>query len=247
VDELLHTLKTIDKFVKLVLCYPKTDCGELLDRRIKALSSLGITGIYEEGRREIEGYKILGKGFTSIVVLGMHRYYGKVAVKIRRIDSRRNSLEYEGMILDYLSPTLIPPYPYFYMRDFIIMEPICGQQLIHILSNSDRMQRLHILRSVFSALYLIDLFGIDHGELNRPVHHMFYCDGLPRIIDWDSASLSEKPHNLTMFASYLFFRGGRRLLDNKELNEKPILTALKTYKSKLSLGFRMILRLLGQS
>ncbi len=235
----MHKIGSGDDYTRFVLCFPAIRCSEKVFReRISILEKLGITSLIEEGR-DLFGYRVLGKGYSSIIVLGNHKEHGKVVVKIRRLDSRRPSLEYEGMIMDYLSPTLIPPLIYSYSRDLIVMEHIDCPSVTDTIKqvNSDLYK---ILSRIFASLYLIDVLAVDHGELNRPSSHMYICpDKQVRIIDWESARLSFRPHNLTMFASYFFFRS--KLIELGEVITKKLLRILKLYKNSPAKGFQELL------
>ncbi len=236
----MHDLVDGDEFVEFVLCFPRRGCnGRVLRRRIQVLHELGIESLYEEGRI-IHGFRVLGRGYSSIVFLARHKDLGKVVVKARRLDSRRSTLEYEAMIMDYLQPTMIPPVLHSFTRDFIIMEYVNCPPLIECLFKYDDITAETILEKVFASLYLLDLFGIDHGELNRPHEHMYLCPPyILRIIDWESSRIRGKIHNLTMFASYLFYRSGFYTLDD---GSKAMLgRILRLYKNNTAEGFTGIL------
>ncbi len=236
---MLHKIEADDDYTRFILCFPREQCSErILLERINNLKMLGVSGFVEYGRN-LFGYRVLGKGYSSITVLGYHNEYGKVVVKVRRLDSRRRSLEYEGMIMDYLSPTLIPPLIYGYSRDFIVMEYIDCPSIIDVLRrNNDSLRKM--LFRILASLYLVDMLAIDHGELNRPSSHMYICpNGQVRIIDWESARLSFKPHNLTMFMSYLFFRS--RLINIDGMLRKKLLYILRLYKNYPAKGFMGLL------
>lgn len=245
VDGVLHGLEPGDEYTRFVACFPLGYCSsDVLYERLRWLRRLGIQYFVEAGRIFL-GYRVLGKGYSSIIVLAGHRDHGIVAVKIRRLDSRRKTLEYEGMILDYLSPTGLAPYLYAWSRDFIVMEYVGCSDLVDYLYSIGEEERIRVLHRTLSSLYIVDLFGIDHTELNRPHGHLFWCGSTIKVIDWESARPSSKPHNLTMFASYIFIRRNILNMDEKELEHVKKL--LRLYKKDPTKGLVGLLRLLEQS
>ncbi|ADI32323.1 serine/threonine protein kinase [Staphylothermus hellenicus] len=234
--------KSIDEFLSYILCFPKTSCS-LYEKRLLILKKSGFDYVVETGKN-ILGYRAIGKGYSSIIVLAHNKFYGYGALKIRRLDSRRSSLGYEGMILDYLDKTLLAPQLYLWSDEFIFMEYLDPQKCIGIdkiitqnLVRKDKKRIMKLLKKVILALYLIDKLNIDHGELNRPYDHLYICeDKYVKIIDWESSSY-RKPHNLTMFMSFLLYRYNRReeLMSLLGLNRDQIVKLLKNYKKTLSI------------
>ncbi|MEM1843183.1 MAG: serine/threonine protein kinase, partial [Desulfurococcaceae archaeon] len=76
----------------------------------------------------------------------------------------------------------------------------------------------------------------DHTEINRPHGHVLYCDGKVKVLDWESAKITERPTNLTSFTSYLLYRfkyaqGLEKLLG---YSRDRVLKALREYKTTYS-------------
>lgn len=251
----MHRIEEIDDYLEFVLCFPRERCAsKILEYRVNVLKKYCIETIIEYGKPFL-GYPILGKGYSSIIVLALTTTKQLIALKIRRLDSRRSSLEYEGMILDYLNPTRIPPAIVFWTRDFIGMEPILctsiEKYLDELLLSKNINELKFIIRRILSALYLIDQMEIDHGELNRPYNHIFYCYDTKevKIIDWESARPSSKPHNFTMFTSWIFYRYKRKneVVDLLGVSREEVIEKLREYKhGKTTSVFRWFIRLLGQ-
>ncbi|GEM_PF-323682 len=235
-DGILHRIDKdkIDEFIEFVLCYPRTECKEL-KYRLNFLIKNHYQYLIEYGKR-ILNYRILGKGYSSIIVLGYHKYYGLGVLKVRRIDSRRKSLEHEGIILDYLDKTLITPNIYQWSKDFIFMEYIDPYKclsiehyitsLIEKKNNYSIKTAKHVLRRILIRLYLIDKLGIDHGELNRPYEHLYVCRDnttdtmYVKIIDWESSRFSLSPKNVTSFTSFILYRYPLRNVLFENINEE---------------------------
>src|SRR2546422_7093910 len=77
-----------------ILAYPKPS-DESVESRIRQLKSLGIEGLEFAGPLRIGKLSVLGKGVVGLVVAGIADG-GRVAVKIRRGDSRRGSRLHEA-------------------------------------------------------------------------------------------------------------------------------------------------------
>jgi len=212
-DGVLHNLDPGDDFVGFVLCFPEVSCKELADR-INKLALSGFTHLIEYGGNVL-GYRIIGKGYSSINVLALNKYHGVGLLKLRRLDSRRKSLELEGFVLDYLEKTGYVPRLYTFDQDFVFREYLthCSDYVnafTESLSSGMVERAAMMLKKLFYALYLFDRLGVDHGELARPYKHIYWCEksGVSgvKVIDWESSSFLRRPHNLTAFASFLLYR-----------------------------------------
>jgi len=209
-DGVLHKLDPGDDFVSFVLCFPEASCRELADR-INKLALSGFTHLIEYGS-SVLGYRIIGKGYSSINILALNKHHGVGLLKLRRLDSRRKSLELEGFVLDYLEKTGYVPKLYTFDQDFVFREYLtrCSDYVkafSESLSSGMVERAVTMLKKLFYALYIFDKLGVDHGELARPYKHIYWCEesGV-KVIDWESSSFLRRPHNLTAFASFLLYR-----------------------------------------
>lgn len=236
----LHQISHNDEYSRFILCFPKEECNELR-HRVDTLVRTGFTYFVEKGINVL-GYRVIGKGYSSINVLAINKYYGIGLLKIRRLDSRRKSLEYEGMILDFLDITGYVPKLYMWSRDYVFREylhnciPI-NDALVKYVENKRIDLVINILRKTLSALYLFDKLGIDHTELNRPFNHIFWCEEYNvKVIDWESSRLKRKTHNLTSFVSFLIYRFREKPYNELFLRvRKEISHILREYKLKPSI------------
>src|SRR2546426_8792393 len=87
----------VKKPYKVLLAYPRPS-DESVGYRIRQLKSLGIEGLEFEGPLRIGKLSVLGKGVAGLVIAGVASG-GRVAVKIRRDDSRRRSMLYEAEMI----------------------------------------------------------------------------------------------------------------------------------------------------
>lgn len=236
-DSKLHPIDLNDPYIRFTLCYPQMNCDELYNR-VKELVEWGVSFLVEEGKN-IFGFRVVGKGYSSIATIAI-REDVKGVLKIRRLDSRRGSLEFEGFMLDFLDRFGIVPKPIFYSRDYIFMEFLSDclalSEYINELSNSrvDYNSILRIVKKAMYTLYIPDFYRIDHTELSRAGDHIYLCGDGVRIIDWESATIRSKPSNVSSFISYLINRTLiRNLLSSNRVRD--LILTLKMYKETYSI------------
>lgn len=235
-DSRLHPVDPGDPYVKFTLCYPRISCDELYDR-VKELTEWGVSSLVEEGKN-ILGFRVVGKGYSSIVTVAL-RDKAVGALKIRRLDSRRSSLEYEGFMLDFLNRFDIVPKPVFYSKNYVFMEYLNDCLNLSTLINGEEsgVKRdfiLRIIKKTIYALYVPDLYRIDHTELSRAGEHIYVCGSDVKIIDWESATIRLKPSNVSSFISYLINRTIVRNVFSSD-KVKDLIPALRIYKETYSI------------
>ncbi len=220
-----------------ILSYPRID-DKVARSRAEELKKLGVEAIILEGERRLTpGIPVLGKGFSSVVVKAVLN--GQVVViKVRRLDSRRGSLEREGELLRQAYLVGAAPRPFHVHRDFIIMQFIDGIELGTWIKGLDLYSKEHIttfLRDALERARALDKAGIDHGELSRPLHHVILSlnEGRTYIIDYESSSTARKPRNVTSLASGLMLKPSAysaKLRALLHINTAEAIEALRAYK-----------------
>lgn len=248
-----HKLEPSSSFVKFTLCYPEQECEEIR-YRLETLLKNNFSHLIEYGKKYVD-YCIVGKGYSSISILALHERYGLGLLKIRRLDSRRNTLEYEGMIIEYLEKTSFVPKVFYWSRDFVFMEYLSKCIPIENIlrekwRSRDLLGLMHVLRRVINTLYSFDLIGVDHTELNRPYGHIYWCNSVVKVIDWESSRLSHRPRNLTSFISHILYRSdlSRGILNKMSSEDRNyVVDLLKNYKnSRNPLLVRELIKFLEQ-
>ncbi|ARM76414.1 serine/threonine protein kinase [Acidianus manzaensis] len=184
--------------------YPNYD--ENIERELK---ENGITELISYGNTVLNNVKVIGKGKTGVVAL---LDYNKV-IKIRRSDSPKESLELEAKFQETAYPTA--PKVYSYGKNFIIME------FIHDGRNLTKNDIKYLVDLVRRAKYLEEL-KIEHKEISRPWKNVIVNTKRSYIIDYDSASFKENPHNVNKILSAfgyneLAIKYIKRLLDFEEI------------------------------
>ncbi len=235
----------------VVLSYPSGN-AEAVNSRVSQMRTLGVEGLEFTGRLKIGKIPVLGKGVAGVVVVGVMDKR-KVALKVRREDSRRDSLIKEGKMLQLANNVMIGPRFAGSTPDVLAMELVDGDPLPTWLDKTrGRGQRAQVKSTIIDALRqcsMLDEANIDHGELSRAHKNILVSpSGKPCILDFESAGQSRRASNFTSLVQYLFLGGGfsrrvARILGPVE--RERLLTDLRFYKTAdRTLGFERVVRTL---
>jgi putative serine/threonine protein kinase len=223
----------------LVLTYPRISLP-LARSRIRQLERLGVEELIFEGHTKIGRLGILGLGTVGIVVRA--RVGENVrALKVRRTDANRPDMEQEVRITSMVNKLGIGPTVYGHTKDFMLMKLLDYVELEEWLRGlrglGTRETARTLVHSILNQCRKLDLMGIDHGQLSNLRKHAVVAEGVPWIVDFESASTSRKPRNVTTAAQNLFIGGKlsprlRRVLGIRDVS--PLLTLLSDYKCDTS-------------
>lgn len=235
----------------LVLSYPRLEKDSLM-ARIRQLGELGVTHLVFQGQLKLDGLSVLGKGVAGMVAVGIIGGR-KVALKIRRLDSRRQDMAHESKMLQAANSAGVGPRYVGSTSDVLAMELVEGQRLPVWLSNlkgRGRKKRVKTaVKTMLEQCRKLDSVGLDHGELSRAHKNVLVAeDDRPWILDFESASVSRRRSNFTSLAQYLFLGGGMarkvcRVLGPVEREE--LLKCLRGYKAGDVSAFQSAMSLLG--
>jgi putative serine/threonine protein kinase len=193
-----------------LIAYPKPS-ADAVELRIRQLKDLGISGLEFQGPLKMGRLSVLGKGVVGLVFSG--RADGThVAVKIRRVDSRRASMSHEAEMIKAANNAGIGPRLLGSSSDILEMQFVNGQTLplwISSLKGSGTRARVRFtFRSLLEQCARLDAYGLDHGELSRAHKNVLVsAEGRPWILDFESASLMRRVNNFTSITQYLFLSG----------------------------------------
>lgn len=225
---------------RAVIAYPNPD-SETVSSRINQLIDLGVSGLEFEGPLKIGKLSVRGKGVVGIVISG-NSDGKRIAVKIRRVDSRRSSMHHEAAMLRAANNAGIGPECLGSSQDLVVMRFVDGQRLpewITSLQGRGRRGRVRLtLKSLFEQCSRLDAYGLDHGELSRAHKNVLVsANDKPWIVDFESASLMRRVNNFTSIVQYFFLSGrfGRRIqrvLGHIEREE--LVRYLRLYKSGMT-------------
>jgi putative serine/threonine protein kinase len=191
-----------------VLCYPKRTDDEL-QSRLNELEAHGVTAVEFTGKGSAFNVPVLGKGYVGIVVTAQ-RYRQRLAMKIRRVDADRADLFHEAKMLEIANSAGVGPALVDVSRNFLFMQLIDGDLLpAWLRENPDAATVRHVLHEVVEQCWHLDLTGLDHGELSKAPKHLIVDKHLqPWIVDFETASDTRKPSNVTAICQYLFMSLG---------------------------------------
>jgi putative serine/threonine protein kinase len=194
-----------------ILCYPRYAHQEF-KKRLDYINTHGIR-LLKHGKTLINNHNVLGKGHAGVVIKGILNGQ-EVAVKIRRMDSKRRDLNHEANMLRLANNVGVGPKLFYVNRDIIVMEYIDGINI----EEFDNIK--YIIKDILEQCFRLDLINLDHGELSRMNKHVIIGDEI-KIIDFDSASVSRRASNVTSVTQYFI---------NTDNNKSDIFARLRKYK-----------------
>jgi len=226
-----------------------------VERRLVELRKIGVKELNFVGRQKIGNVNILGKGCVGIVIAA--RLDSQlVALKIRRTDANRTSMEREAKMLELANSVGVGPRLLQASENFILMELLEGELIEGWIAHYDPRRDVDILRrmlrDILGQCFRLDSVGLDHGELSQARKHILIeRGGHPRLLDFETASLARKPSNLTSLCQYLFRSGPvpkrvERILGKVDHDE--LKKALAVYKREKNIGsYDKVLRICSLS
>ncbi len=194
-------------------------------QRISELKAMGIRSVLNCGRSILwtpfGGLRVLGKGHAGVVILS--RNGGKlIAIKARRIDSKRKSLRDEAFYQALAANSGVAPRVIDFSDNFVISEAIRGPLFLDLIKER-ALTAQHLLASV-ESLATLDRINILHKEISRPLKNIIFSDSKALILDYES--VKRGCGNLSKFASWLlnFLR-----IDDVKVKDR-IFKVLKEYR-----------------
>jgi putative serine/threonine protein kinase len=232
-----------------ILGYPKAT-NRQLQSRLKELKKLGITGVSFQGPLLIGKIAVLGKGYTGVVILAK-RGSRRVALKIRRIDSPRLSMEKETVLLKAANKVKVGPKLIESSDNCIVMEYLDGKKIYEWISGiagkGSASKLKSVIKKVLSDCYSLDRIGLDHGELSNITKHVIVGKSIT-LIDFESASLERKVSNVTSATQALLIGSGiakmaRRIYSAPQ--KQKLIDVLRQYKEdRTQQSFDKVLKVL---
>jgi putative serine/threonine protein kinase len=235
---LVETDTLVNEPYSSIIGYPRCSSKEL-ESRIKELQANNVNALLFEGNGKIGKLELLGKGHVSVVVKAI--YHGReIALKIRRTDADRTTMEREGEFLRLANRVGVGPKFIKSSRNFLLMDLVKGINIYRFVgSENSREKIVKVVRKVLEQCYRLDSIGLDHGELSDMRQHVIVgkLNLKVTIIDFESASVNRRVSNVTAATQYLFIGGAvakkvRKLLKIRSID--PIISSLRNYKSDVS-------------
>ncbi|MEM2108105.1 MAG: RIO1 family regulatory kinase/ATPase [Candidatus Bathyarchaeia archaeon] len=200
----VHIEKVTEEPYADILCYPRASDLELKSR-IAELREHGVNEVEFFGATTVANVPVLGKGFVGVVIAA-YLNGQKVALKIRRVDADRASLHREAELLAKANAMQVGPRLIGVSKNFLLMQYIEGKALFEWLAaHREKMLVSEVLTDILEQCWRLDSIGLDHGELsNAPKHLLVDTKAKPWIVDFETASLSRRPANVTSVCQFLF-------------------------------------------
>lgn len=240
-----------DEKHKHVICYPEFNIDEF-KHRVKELENLGIEFIEFVGQKRIRNVSVIGKGTVGIVVAA-YRKGKRVALKIRRRDADRSTMQHEAKMLAIANNVGVGPELIEATENFLLMEFIQGSLFpvwLDSLVKDEAFERIRkVLHQVLEQAWALDQVGLDHGELSHAPKHIIVKEhDVPVVLDFESASTSRRVSNVTSITQFFYLgspfasviQNGLRFYDSDKL-----LDVLRAYKRENDRsGFDDVLKVL---
>lgn len=216
-----------------ILNYPSLDASEL-DARLRELAAVGVTAIRCVGPSMVEGIEILGKGCVGLVTQAV--FEGKlVALKIRRSDADRPSMDEEARLLRSANSVNVGPRLITATKNFLVMESFQGLPLFRWATAGPKSDKSikSVLSRLLNSCFKLDAIGLDHGELSHaPKNVLVGLKSTVCIVDFESASMVRRPSNVTSLLQYFLFGTISRTLHISRMipPRGTVVRALSQYK-----------------
>ena len=224
-----------------LISYPKFNNTEYC-KRIDLLEKMGIKNVLLEGNTKLYGLRILGKGHAGIVIKVNTHSGDIIALKIRRLDSRRKNCSMEVSCQKLANCVGVGPRIIDNNDDLILMEFIDGVRISDWFIDQTNSPNITIqkIRQIVNELleqcYRLDKVNLDHGELTRIDRHVMISDNNNiSIIDFESSSINRRPSNVTSVTQALFISGSvsKKISQYIEIRDHDqLIKRLKDYKNQ---------------
>ena len=220
-----------------ILGYPRATAGQL-SSRMRELDGLGVSSVSFTGDLQLGKLCVLGKGYVGLVVLARLRSGRRTALKIRRLDSQRDSLRGEARLLETANRAGVGPALYSGSMNFLVMELLDGEPIGRWMRDLTGRGSVAALKGailqIMEDCFRLDRAGLDHGELSSITKHAVVAGSKTTLIDFDSASMSRRVSNVTSACQGIFIgsaiaRRTRRMY--RVPTQEEIIGALRVYKS----------------
>jgi putative serine/threonine protein kinase len=217
-----------------VVCYPRATPTEI-QNRIEELQKHGIKALEFAGKTSAFNVPVLGKGYVGVVVTA-HLNGERVALKMRRVDADKQSLEREAELLTKANSVNVGPKYIAGNKDFLMMQLIDGDLLTDWLeTHRDKEPMRKVLIDILGQCWRLDEVGLDHGELSKaPKHLLVNKAKKPFVVDFETASLERRVANVTAVCQFLFAGNsavGKIIAEMLgKRNRSQLIEALKAYK-----------------
>jgi putative serine/threonine protein kinase len=219
-----------------VVCYPRATPTEM-QVRLEELQKLCVEAIEFTGATSAHVMQVYGKGYVGIVVVA--QVNGKrLALKMQRVDSDRESLEREAELLIKANAVGVGPKFLAVTKHFLLMELIDGGSLETWLQTHKGSAEVRIIvADILEQCWRLDEISLDHGEISKaPKHLLVTKNGKPCIVDFETASTIRNASNVTSVCQFLYQGNSEACQAIKQVlgerNREKLVVALRKYRKE---------------
>ncbi len=219
-----------------VVCYPRATPSEMAIR-IEELKQLGVDALEFYGKTHAHLMQIYGKGYVGIVVVAQVGGE-RLALKMQRVDSERESLIREAELLSKANVIGVGPKFIAVTKRFLLMELIDGGSFEEWLQNhQDPNQVREAIADILEQCWRLDEISLDHGEISKaPKHLLVNKTGKPYLVDFETASTTRNASNVTSVCQFLYQGNSDacQLIKQAigERNREQLVEALRKYRKE---------------
>jgi putative serine/threonine protein kinase len=226
--------KLVEEPYASIMSYPEHNKKEV-SKRLRELQRLGVTALRFSGRKQVLNVPVLGKGCVGVVTIA-YRKSEKVALKIRRIDADRATMQHEARMLERANLVQVGPRLLGVSKNFLLMQFVDGILLPDWLETRIAGTNVRkVLREILEQCWRLDKAGLDHGELSHaPKHLIIDQESSPVIVDFETASTDRRVSNVTSVCQFLFVGSeiaGRVAVSLDKISKEAIIEVLRHYKA----------------
>ena len=220
-----------------ILGYPKATQRQIL-ARINELEKIRVKSVSFFGSSNVNNLDILGKGYVGVVILAK-KGSRKIALKIRRTDSKRKDMKSEAKFLTIANSVKVGPKLIDASRNFLLMEYLEGEKIgkwvTKIKGRGGSSILKKTIKTVLEDCFRLDHIGLDHGELSSISKHVIISENRAVMIDFESSSTKRRVSNVTSATQAIFIGSGISKHVNriyKIPNKERIIDVLRSYKKE---------------
>ncbi|MET1127930.1 MAG: hypothetical protein ABWW70_01245 [Thermoproteota archaeon] len=222
--------------LKPVLC-PDDPSSNACAQILASIKRLGVKKYLPCGSTRVGDLRVLGRGWAGVVFAGLTEEGEIVAVKALHTRSRRKSALREAVLWYAAGVANVAPNVLAISDKAFSYKLIDGVPLLSYEPRGCRELRFLVAKLLWKA-HILDKIWIRHNELARPHKQVIVERGTaePYIIDYDSATISECPSNITQLLGGLFsLRQVRECINHLHPAENPdVRELLRRYKDTCS-------------
>lgn len=184
----------------------------------------------EEFLRSCGSAELFAKGWRGNIYVS--ELNGKrVIIKVAKVPELSRNILKEAQILKIVNEEGIGPKLIMYGYDFLVEEFIEGITFDRVI-DSDKFpieQKIFLLLKILKQARKLDILKVSKNEMHRPYKNVILSGNEIVLIDFESATFSEKPKNVTQTFSFILSFMKKNFIVSLSKEEEAI-KIMKEYK-----------------